>query len=303
MERLIENDVDINLSQEKVDNEEAYYWEQGFEYESFFDKYKDTHAGLVVHEGSSFTPLALAASLGLHDMVQYLLDRGADIESYCKELCECSSLMNPSPRLPSLPFIADGYYLDESWWTPLHYAICKGHISTTKLLIARGADVDVSGLGSTALHVATRWGQESIIDHLLDNKLVDINAVDVDGATALHIAYVVGNFQLVDKYLDRGADINLAYRCQDQDDGPWTIFAMACAQHRLDKALKYLKRGADPGFILTCSQFGEQWTAMRLIYDDPDSRSAPPTSSTMRKRLMLEQAIFEASGGKPPSRP
>ncbi|KAJ0116868.1 hypothetical protein J7T55_010019 [Diaporthe amygdali] len=187
-----------------------------------------------------------------------------------------------------------------SEWTALHYAICNGHGSTAKLLLARGASTrDVGGGGVTALHTAARQGMESIIDHLIDNKLVDINAGDVDGITALHVSYRAGNFSIVDNLLDSGADINLAFYSPDTGEGPWTIFAMACSEDRLDKALEYLRRGADPGFVIDANS--GVWSAMRLIYAHRESRSPDPTFSEQQLRLTLEQEIFKAKGAKPPA--
>lgn len=304
LERLIENGVDIDLAQDQSKTDEKSYENPLWEPESFFERFKNTRAYMEVSAWSSFTPLAWAASLGLDNMVQCLLDHGANIEHPCSYLCYCQDQLLEGPLdFPSCPSFLEidedehcVFFPEWSPWTPLHYAICKGHESTTKLLIARGASVKHLALdsrGVTALHVATRWGKENIIDYLLENKLVNINASASRSRdiTPLHIAYVAKIFSLVDKYLDLGADINIAFT-------GWGIFAMACGEGRFDKALQYLQRGADPGFVLEESCPREPWTAMRFIYEDRETQSA----YSMHDRLALEQEIFKASGGKPPAK-
>lgn len=310
LERLIENGVDIDLAQDKIHEEGEE--EIDDEPESFFKRFENIRACIEVSELSSFTPLALAASLGLDDMVRCLLDHGADTEYACMYLCGCSaSLLDVPFDFPSCPYFMDHWEInDDSFWTPLHYAICNGHEATTKLLIARGASVQrLTSLGQgwgsknvTALHVATRWGREGIIHHLLDNDLVDINASNYNGATALHIAYVAENFSLVDKYLELGADINLEFKGRaGVPKRGWNIFAMACGEDRLDKALQYLQRGADPRFVIDTPFYHEPWTAMRFIYEDRDTRSEQPTLAEMRERVNLEQEILKVICGKPPA--
>lgn len=313
LERLIENGVDIDLAQNKIDRESEESQEEIDDYpESFFERFENTRAYMEMDGLSSFTPLAFAASLGLDNMVRCLLDHGADTEYACVYLCECSSSLLDIPlEFPSCPYLHDDDDMDEySTWTPLHYAICNDHESTTKLLIARGASVQrltslSEAWGSknvTALHVATRWGRESIINHLLDNDLVDINERSYTGATALHIAYVAENFSLVDKYLELGADINLEFKGRDGvPNSGWNIFAMACGEDRLDKALQYLQRGADPRFVIDSPFYREPWTAMRFIYEDRDTRSAQPTLAEVRGRVNLEQEILKVICGKPPA--
>lgn len=285
LDRLIEHGVDINLNQGRT---------------HYDDNYANTQPYVQAPEGSCFTPLVWAASLGLDHMVEYLLDRGADIQGFGSDLCNCSDqFFHARRQLPACPrFKEDDGFLPK--WTSLHYAICKGHESTAKLLLARGASTTCIGDGgATALHAVARWGMGSITDHLIENKLVDIDAQDGDGVTALHVAYVAGNFSLVDKLLDHGADINLDFYCCDGEEGLWTIFLMACSEDRLDKALEYLRKGADPGFVFE-DGCGEKWTAMRLIYGPRGSRSATPTYSEQQLKFTLEQEIFRSSGGKPP---
>lgn len=237
----------------------------------------ETKACVKVDEcDAQFSPLIWAAIHRKDSMVKFLLDYGAKIELKGSKLCHCrhellccpANLPDP-PRFERDPDDDVNSLLewvhgeeDVQYWTPLHYAICSQHASTAKLLLERGANAGCVGGDVTALHVATRWEVDEVIQYLLENNLVDINARTYEGVTALHLAHVAGRYDLVDSYLDHGADINLAY---SEQSGPWTILSMACAEGLFGRALTYLRRGADPSFVLE-GEDDDPWTVMRLIY-------------------------------------
>lgn len=269
---------------------------------------KTTKAFVEPSFEARISPLAWAAIHGRDSMVEYLLDHGADTEQTSEKLCSCcdSKLLRcPRKILEPLGFYSrdpddddiivdrDVCYLDPQdftpEWTPLHYALCNEHESTARLLVERGADANKVGpyFGVTALHIATRWELDGTIDYLLDNDCVDINAQDSEGVTALLMAQVAGRDDLVDKYLDGGADINLAYYDRS---GPWTIFSMACAAGEYERALEYLKRGADPHFELESEDEEDSWTVMRLIYWSGDAFEY--SMSFADERMELEREII-----------
>jgi hypothetical protein len=245
------------------------------------------------------SPLSWAASHGRDSMVQYLLGHNAEIELESTRLCECYDELFHCPyRLPKPPEFhvrslvrrdpIEREWPDHSYWTPLHYAICNRNVSTAQLLLERGANADYLGARATALHIATRWGLDETIHYLLDNDLVDIDATGNSDVTALHVAYVAGNYDLVDKLLDKGANINLACHAAT---GPWTIFSMACAEGSFDLALKYLRKGADPHFVLE-DEYENKFTVMRLIYCNQHKRGVE-----LDTMMQLEREIIK--GGRP----
>lgn len=254
-----------------------------------------------------FSPLAWAASNGRDSMVEYLLDNGADIEqkSWCLRPCRYGKILRCPEKLPEpLEFYSRDPSDDEEsivgmdvaydpdgvdQWTPLHYALCNGKESAARLLIERGANTNALGeYGVTALHMATRWELDDTIQYLLDKGCVNINSKGYCGVTALHMAQVAGRDDLVDKYLDQGANINLEF---DQLSGPWTIFMMACADGDYERALEYLRRGADPQIVLVHDYEEFPWTVMRLIYESGDSADDCPRTATY-ERMRLEKEIF-----------
>ncbi|KAK7709786.1 hypothetical protein SLS64_006027 [Diaporthe eres] len=306
LERLIESGVDVDMLDDDgkpvqientlVDNHLDYYWRN-----------------VVVSYGSRYSPLALAAYHGQDSMVELLLDNGADIELDSAHLCDCCNLLvRCAASLPDRPGFwedSDREYgaghlaweeaVHDSWWTPLHYAICHKNVSTAKLLLDRGASGDYVGYGrASALHVATRWGVQEVIDYLLEKNLVEIDRQSTDGVTALHLAYIGGNYDLVDKFLDEyGADINLTYT---DESGPWSIFAMASADGEFDRALQYLRKGADPNFVIEGEDDQGAWTVMRFIYGSPNNECPSPLHGD-DVRIQLEQEIIAGDREETPS--
>ncbi|KAG8160966.1 hypothetical protein KVR01_009230 [Diaporthe batatas] len=249
------------------------------------------------------TPLACAVIHGRNSMVRYLLDKGADLEGMSFGLCNCSHCMLRFSSLagstvpPRLNFEKNPWR-EAGEWIPLHYAICKGHASTAKLLLARGADAEDVGGGVPALFVATRFGRNEIVDYLIANSAADINAEGVTGLTALHVAFAARKFDLVDKYLEQGADIDSS--CYGSN-GPWTIFLMACAEGFFERALQYLQKGANARLIIEEFVRGSvvgQFTALRLIWqhkmDADDVRSGRLASA-----MALEKEIIARSKTDP----
>ncbi len=97
--------------------------------------------------------------------------------------------------------------IDEA--TPLHIASYSGDEAITRLLMARGADINAQMIGgNTPLHMALAGGQVAIAKLLLDRG-AEVGA-QVGGTVTppLHLAARSGYGALVEQILRRGADIN-----------------------------------------------------------------------------------------------
>ena len=78
--------------------------------------------------------------------------------------------------------------LDHIGWTPLHYACAKGQLEVAQFLIANGAIVDSMSLGNTTpLMMAVQSGNEQVVKLLLD-KGADLQLRNDHGLTAIDIA-------------------------------------------------------------------------------------------------------------------
>ncbi|GFT27652.1 hypothetical protein NPIL_393091 [Nephila pilipes] len=83
-------------------------------------------------------------------------------------------------------------------YTITHLAIKTGHTETSKVLIEKGANVNlVDQCGCTPLELAVDEG-----------KGADVNAVNQNGTTPLHFAAVGDHTEIVKALVAKGADVN-----------------------------------------------------------------------------------------------
>ena len=152
-----------------------------FEYDSIGEPNGQTNA-LVVQRHLRGTPLHFAAAAGHDDVVNWLLDRFADInDTTSTALCGC--MIGDSTRFDEPKDIA---------FSSLHHAICHGKTTTALLLLQRGAGVEIGGTeGLNAAHSAAKAGDLTVLKFLIDKFGVDIiHAKTPDTFTPLH--YAVG---------------------------------------------------------------------------------------------------------------
>ncbi|KTF85204.1 hypothetical protein cypCar_00024574, partial [Cyprinus carpio] len=150
-------------------------------------------AGAIVShkdvEGS--TCLHLAAKTGHFGIVQHLLSTGlVDINCQVLEL------------LLHLTF-------DDGGWTAMIWATEYKHVDQVKLLLSKGADINIRDKEENiCLHWAAFSGCVEIAEILLDAKC-DLNAVNIHGDSPMHIASRESRLDCVNLFLSRGADISL----------------------------------------------------------------------------------------------
>ncbi|CAM9329836.1 unnamed protein product [Lampetra planeri] len=92
--------------------------------------------------------------------------------------------------------------------TPLHITATRGFTECLKLLLQRGADVDLSPAGVTALHEFKTSNVTSRCCQMLLGAGANIHTTDQDKRTPLHMACKNANPDLVDLLLTNGACVN-----------------------------------------------------------------------------------------------
>jgi ankyrin repeat protein len=126
------------------------------------------------------TPIIYAIKIQSKDMVELLLNCGADINKP-----------------------------DINGKTPLMYAITHGDKDMVKLLIEAGADVNVKdNYGLTPLMLAVKGCNPDILD-LLIRAGADINKEDDNGKTPIMYSIIHGNKDMVKLLLRKGATVRI----------------------------------------------------------------------------------------------
>ncbi|KAL9613567.1 MAG: hypothetical protein Q9167_001900 [Letrouitia subvulpina] len=196
------------------------------------------------HDGSSMTPLHLAAVRGHGGVVKLLLQEHASVDE-----------KGPEDATP-LRIAADRGYVevaelllqnrakvnsrDRKYLTALHVAAKQGDEAMVGLLIAHGAHIEAKdGTMMTPLHHACESGHDGVVDLLLYKK-ANIEALGDQLKTPLAYAAAAGQTHTVSLLLKKKA--NFKHRA----DGDMTALHWACYNEHLETAEVLLKKKASP---------------------------------------------------------
>jgi uncharacterized protein len=159
------------------------------------------------------TPRVIAASKGLVDSLQLLLDWEEDDERNIKFDCAPLIVAARTGQVAIVELLlkegASVNSADEGGWNPLLAACSEGHSRCAELLIGAGADLTSFEIdtGDTLLMFACRKKtMESVVPLLLD-KGVELDARNKKGETALMCACAQGLASVASVLIERGADV------------------------------------------------------------------------------------------------
>ncbi|KAI9124788.1 hypothetical protein K1719_004115 [Acacia pycnantha] len=144
-----------------------------------------------------WAPIHAAASIGNLEIVDKLLDKGADV-----------NLQNNGGR------------------TAFHYAASKGWMKIAEILISYGAKINVKDkVGSTPLHRAAGSGNSEMCEFLIEEG-ADVHATDRAGQTPLMNAVIFQNREVAFLLIRYGADLDA------QDKEGYTVLGRASNELR-----------------------------------------------------------------------
>lgn len=161
------------------------------------------------HSINKLTALHLAAREGFLNIVELLLNRGADINSTdsLKEIPLHASVKHPSIVAYLLSKGAQNDFLNNKEQSPLHTAASSECFESVKILVQNGAKATLKDKDQrTPLHYAAAKNNQEIVKYLLDQG-APINDQDVEGETSLHRAVSVGSSEIVKFLINNGAHV------------------------------------------------------------------------------------------------
>jgi ankyrin repeat protein len=153
----------------------------------------------------------LHLSFGSRELVEYLIENGADIEAR-----------------------------SDSQWTPLHSQAYGGHLAGVELLLEHGAEIEAKhAYDMTPLISSVRWDRIDVAK-LLVEKGANVDAPNTLGRTPLIISATEGYSELAKIFLDNGADITTK-----DNNYKRTALHFAALNGHLKIVDALLKKGAD----------------------------------------------------------
>eukprot|EP00884_Botryococcus_braunii_P018115 jgi/Botrbrau1/4988/Bobra.0396s0014.1 len=200
----------------------------------------------VRDEQLKLTPLHVAACEGHMDAVNYLLEKGQDIDTLSGERCTplyCAAEWHQTEMVRHLSVLGcnpipgdarcctpvhvaalQGWSdllavlinelgqkvdsVDDKDLTPLHAAASNGHVEAIRLLLSFMHSLECKDkTGRTALHHAALNVRVAAVEELLKQG-ANITAMDLDGYTPLHAAADGGCGEVIQMLVSKGADIN-----------------------------------------------------------------------------------------------
>ncbi|CAI7670194.1 unnamed protein product [Penicillium palitans] len=200
-------------------------------------------ADIGASDSSRETPLYIACENGHIEVVRLLLDKGADV---CHHNQFGWTPVNTASDEGFLDIVlllvdrgADINVPNESGETPLYNSSWEGHIEVVRLLLEVGADVDAQNeSGETALSSACRRGHIEVVRLLLD-KGADLHHQSQSGWKPVNDASEAGFLDIVQLLIERGADIEV------QNESGETPLSSACYRGHIEVVRLLLDKGAD----------------------------------------------------------
>ncbi|KAJ5933712.1 hypothetical protein N7454_006041 [Penicillium verhagenii] len=236
--------------------------------------------GVMIATGDGSTPVGIASFKGNKEVVQLLLDKGAEINAVTRDRTTPLFMACSEGHLPTVQLLLErGACINiaqDHGWSPLFCALFHGHMHIFRILLEKGADVNtITKDEMMPLLMASFKGHTEVVQLLLE-KGANINAATKDGTTPLLHASSNGHTEVVKLLLEKGANINAASK-----DGMTPLLHASIKGH-LPTIQLLLKRGAnvnmaqDYGFspLICAAQNGHVKAVILLLDQGADINAA-----------------------------
>lgn len=157
---------------------------------------------------------------------------------------------------------------DKEGATVLMYAAREGNLEIVKLLMEKGADVNVNADGRTALGWAAGGlvGDEGVGKHAEVIRFLVERGTDVNAGTPIRAAVLADDFEIVRLLVEHGADVDAREGLSER------TALMYAAQRASPEIVQYLlEHGADPNARMAMrTQDGDQvLRTLKELFVDP----------------------------------
>lgn len=200
-------------------------------------------ADINVRDEHDMSPLLVAARSGPLEMMNFLIEKGADARAKSRRMTALHAVLEASSQLQAEMILAlinadvDLEARNLAGETALRSAMKHKYFATAELLLRHGA-VPEAEVIKTLCFDAMDHGSDSAIELFL-KKYTNVEGRDNDDGTLLHIAVRYGRESFTQMLLERGANIEV------RNDWGCTPLCMAvrCGRDSITKML--LARGAE----------------------------------------------------------
>jgi ankyrin repeat protein/L-ascorbate metabolism protein UlaG (beta-lactamase superfamily) len=250
------------------------------------------HADLLeARTPAGSTPLHTASRAGMLEVVEFLVEAGAEVDAGDNENTTPLGLAALEGHPDVVRYLvsrgADALAADDNGATALHWAAYNGHLEIVKMMVGLGADVNALKVnGSHALIGAAYGGHTETVQYLISQG-AQLDVQNQSGYSALLLAAFRGNEETLKALLDAGADMNIW-------NGWESPLHMAGWSGSVETMRLLLSRGADPNgktedspTALICAIDSDNAEAVNLLLEN----GADPSGGWATGYTALHRAV------------
>ncbi|XP_067653128.1 serine/threonine-protein phosphatase 6 regulatory ankyrin repeat subunit A-like [Haliotis asinina] len=167
------------------------------------------------NDDNKMTPLLLAAYHGNSDVLELLIEKGANALAVNRKSRNSLHLSCTGGHVDAAKYVLNQTSVDINSkdceeMTPVMLAASHGKSEVFDMLIKKGADLSVIDKnGDNILHWACRGGNVKIVNYILMQNIVDINSKGYKEKTPVMLAASHGKSEVFDMMMKKGADLSV----------------------------------------------------------------------------------------------